>query len=125
MKVIELEGDALDFWVARAERIEHPRAMREMAMGFVMVPYESEDDEGPITRYRAFEPSSSWADGGPLIEREHGAIGPEYQGSDDPVIYFARMGRGVNRYQAFGPTPLVAAMRAFVAFKFGAEVPEE
>lgn len=66
-------------------------------------------------------PSTDWAQGGPIIEREH--IGtyhfvlPEdgWAASvfDDPIYV--------------GPTPLIAAMRCYVASKLGdeVEVPEE
>lgn len=112
MKVSELSGEALDYWVARAEGIEHPRALREMAPGFVMVPYESEDDQGPITHYRAFEPSSNWSDGGPIIDRHRISI------VERGDRWFADT-RGASET---GGSPLEAAMRAFVAREFGDEV---
>jgi hypothetical protein len=119
MKVAELSGALLDYWVAKAEGIEHPRAMREMAPGFVMVPYESEDDEGPITRYRTFEPSSSWADGGPILGR---LLNQGYVFMQTDVVCPVRC---LNAFGAMdGSTPLESAMRAFVHGRFGTEVPD-
>lgn len=130
MKTIELTGALLDYWVAKAEGIEHPRALREMEPGFVMVPYESRDEEGPITCYRAFQPSSSWIDGGPIIERERFVIDSHRLRRIGFVVrhiteHVSR--KGNIRYigkTAVSETLLVAAMRAYVASKFGNEVPD-
>lgn len=139
MKTSKLQGAELDYWVARAEGIEHPRALRAMAPGFVMVPYETEDEDGPITRYRAFMPSSEWMDGGPIIERERigifeGARWPEPGTPPAQWVWYAcvdgtpNYGTNLESYDhptVSGPTMLVAAMRAFVASKFGDTVPDE
>ncbi len=64
--------------------------------------------------------STSWNKGGPIIEREEIEIGlaKEYD------KWFAAVQCPVIQ---FGPTPLVAAMRCYVASKLGDEVdiPEE
>lgn len=65
--------------------------------------------------------SVSWASAGPIIERHDWAL---------PMInnrpYVQHMGRYVAEtpggFSYFGPTPLIAAMRAFVASKLGDEV---
>lgn len=67
-----------------------------------------------------FEPSENWADGGPIIEREK--IGLKchsdgtWEASHPECLYWKR-----------GETPLVAAMRCYVASKLGdeIEIPEE
>jgi hypothetical protein len=142
MKTCELQGAELDYWVARAEGIEHPRALRAMAPGFVMVPYETEDEDGPITRYRAFMPSSEWMDGGPVMEKA--AIGwrdrsasahvgahkglSSVEGEPWEAWYCDGGEEGGNvehNHVQTGRTPLVAAMRAFVSSKFGDTVPDE
>jgi hypothetical protein len=66
-------------------------------------------------------PSTDWAQGGPIIERE-GIT----SGSWDTSPFMAHKGlySTVNssnpRY--VGPTPLIAAMRCYVASKFGKEI---
>jgi Protein of unknown function (DUF2591) len=66
-----------------------------------------------------YKPSADWAQGGPIIERENIAIdfdGKAWTASDNdsPICHRAS-------------TPLVAAMRCFVASKLGdeIEVPKE
>ena len=73
------------------------------------------DDEGC-----AYEPSCNWAQGGPIIERE-GITVRRYT----DALWDASMGR--LDYVADGPTPLIAAMRCYVASKLGdeVEVPDE
>ena len=69
-----------------------------------------------------FRPSTDWLQGGQIIERE--GISVEFDGniwcaiSDDPVDEWV---------VTEGPTPLIAAMRCYVASKLGDEVtlPEE
>ena len=66
-----------------------------------------------------FRPSTNWAQGGPIIERERIAIqfGPLWV-----AIHHKHLG-----HPSYGPTPLIAAMRCYVTSKLGetAEVPEE
>lgn len=69
--------------------------------------------------------STNWSQGGPIIEREkidvvvhagkHSANGDQWRAMDS------------NEVDYFGPTPLIAAMRCFVASKLGdtIEIPEE
>lgn len=64
-------------------------------------------------------PSEDWSQGGPIIERER----------VDLFHYHAtnQWGAQIIQFEQFGPTPLIAAMRCFVASKLGDEVdvPEE
>lgn len=77
-------------------------------------------------RVEAF--SSDWSHGGPIIEREkielihYGTYG--YQGPWEAQVGCNThyIDQGVGEAMA-GPTPLIAAMRAFVAAKFGEDVP--
>lgn len=67
--------------------------------------------------------SSDWAHGGPIIEREKISLKP----NDTIWVAYAK-GKLVDiTYPTEGNTPLIAAMRCFVASKLGetAEVPEE
>lgn len=110
-KTSELTGALLDAAVAKADGAEHPHSV--MTRG----------EDGAL---RPFEPSSTWNDGGPIIEREGIRTAPVFF---DDLVEFApftvdyweavdtRRGR---RHQ--GSTPLIAAMRAFVTAKLGDEV---
>lgn len=103
IKTAELQGAALDWavWI-----IEHGNAKL--------------DDE-LIAALAPFSPSTDWAQGGPIIERNRMYIRPYY--NDPPGQWCAECGAEFT----FGPTPLVAAMRCYVASKLGDEVdvPEE
>lgn len=66
--------------------------------------------------------SSSWADAGPLIEKHHIHVAPmPGKGYTWCATVVSDTDRGSWRE---GHTPLVAAMRALVAAKIGADLPE-
>ena len=70
-----------------------------------------------------FEPSENWADGGPIIEREGISVA-----TDDVEPWCGFIEDGETNVLFFsGPTPLIAAMRCYVASKMGdeIEIPEE
>jgi hypothetical protein len=71
-----------------------------------------------------FEPSENWADGGPIIEREK--IGLKYTGAAMEFVAWVN-GELSTVHDHYGPTPLIAAMRCYVASKLGDEIelPEE
>ena len=97
MKTNELKGAALDWAVAQCE-------------GF--------DNGDWLPDY-----STDWAAGGPIIERE--CITVEYAG-----VWVGRCWKdsdGDEQIEIEGATPLIAAMRCFVASKLGdeVEIPEE
>ena len=66
----------------------------------------------------SYTPSTNWAQGGPIIEREGIAL-YLYGGSE--------WNAHVGGRESVGPTPLIAAMRCYVASKLGdeVEIPEE
>jgi hypothetical protein len=66
-----------------------------------------------------YAPSRKWSHGGPIIERERITIDAGQHGR----LWVARKGA----HETTGPTPLVAAMRCYVASQLGDEVdlPEE
>lgn len=76
---------------------------------------------GTLVNGAWFEPHKDWQDGGPIIEREHGRIETGDLHTSE-FRWTADMGHGTSRYRSYGPTPLIAAMRAFVASKLGDEV---
>ncbi len=103
MKTSELTGAALDWAVAKCEgyRLD-------------LVPEDN------------YTPSTDWSQGGPIIEREVIVLThPKYDcwtaTGQDPTDL------DVPLYQEDGPTPLIAAMRCYVASKMGdeIEIPEE
>ena len=77
-----------------------------------------------------FKPSTNWSQGGPIIEREKMDIAWESYDTDDDSeggwVATHCLKRGAY-YQAHGPTPLIAAMRCYVASQLGdtVDVPEE
>jgi hypothetical protein len=114
MKTAELTGAQLDYWVAKAEG-KHPSAG---ARGDWEPLGDSStrlyDVHGSI-----WSPSANWEQGGPIIERERIAIQP---GAPDTGNWMATNPTRMD--WAIGPTPLISAMRAFVASKYGHEVPD-
>lgn len=123
MKISDLTGDWLDYWVAKAEghEVDPPLTPGQ--------PWPQREELG-----RKYEPnccrfSTDWQFGGPLIERERICI---LQYDDVPGYAVAHIGADVaggaivdSRAFAEGPTVLVAAMRAFLISKFGEAVPEK
>ena len=107
MKVSELQGALLDYWVARAEGHE-VRLSLDMTLAIIK---HGEHGLG-------FAPSGRWSEGGPIIERERIAFRITAQEIVADCMTGDCMGIGT------GPTHLIAAMRAFVASRFGDEVPD-
>jgi len=68
--------------------------------------------------------STDWSQGGPIIEREK--IGVNYQSNKPLWVATPPLGANYKR-NVGGTTPLVAAMRSYVASKLGdeVEIPEE
>lgn len=71
--------------------------------------------------------STSWAQGGPIVERESICVNrrhqcdPAYCPIIDPLVCWIANDTA-GGYLSYGPTPLVAAMRCYVASKLGEEV---
>ncbi len=74
-------------------------------------------------------PSSDWAVGGPILEREH--ICPEWLASEwkaerrvagKPYAENPQVFPIVVTNVSYGPEPLIASMRCYVASKLGAEI---
>lgn len=68
----------------------------------------------------AYAPTTDWAYGGPIIEREHITLR-----CYKDALWDASIGR--LDYVEDGPTPLIAAMRCYVALRLGdeVEIPDE
>ena len=136
MKTKDLTGPALDWAVASSDG--RPRGVRTFQAGYF--------------DYHMYHYSTDWAQGGPIIERENITIiraDDDYETDADGFTtnkripqWFAECSRwtghglttcyeGENMDPTFmisedsgyyGPTPLIAAMRSFVASKLGDEV---
>jgi hypothetical protein len=125
VRVSELEGALLDYWVARAGNWPRPRI--DDGLCWIDVPACDGDPAGALDA--AFSPSSDWEVAGPIIERT--GIG-FWKGSGSKGGVRAEPWEATTRSPAnaiempapdvTGPTPLIAAMRAFVRLKFGDEV---
>jgi hypothetical protein len=101
MKTSELAGAALDWAVTKCEGYDHEVTSSEWGMwGW----------------------ATDWAQGGPLIERE-GIMLVRYTAI--PVLNCGPYYWKANKTD--GPTPLIAAMRCYVASKLGdtIEIPNE
>ena len=122
IKVSEATGAALDWLVAKCEWYQPVYTRGSLKPVF----RKGEPVQETWSNY-----STNWSQGGPIIERQEielyrwaldgwGAKDTNYQFLNTPNERPAFV-------EAFGPTPLIAAMRAFVASKLGdtVEVPEE
>jgi hypothetical protein len=116
MKTSGLIGPALDWAVAKACYTDGRTIYTDT--GIVLI--HTAPDSGIHFR---FSPSIDWSQGGPIIEREKINI-------RDEVTCWSSWMWDSNRcgdVSYYGPTPLIAAMRCYVASKLGDEVdvPEE
>ncbi len=121
MLVSQLEGAKLDFWVAKAEGHEIVKVDYKIGDRDWLVVFRGSPDG---FRSRWF-PSTEWSQGGPIIERECVELWSilskdrqaPYAGWSAKVYTLERL-----HPMKMGTTALIAAMRAYVASKFGEEV---
>jgi hypothetical protein len=115
VKTNELTGAALDWAVAKCEGLdiefEDPRDPWLTLDGIAHQPLHS------------YTPSTDWAQGGPIIEREGICVflrSPHWPKNN-------RWSARQENDASLGPTPLIAAMRCYVASKLGEDIdiPEE
>ena len=123
MKTSELIGPALDWAAAKCESLllgTDPFGLAPIIAAPVFV--------------RNYSPSTDWAQGGPIIEREGIDIQQVFcymEGSfSEPCGWQAirhTKGGPINPPKQIAGTPLIAAMRCYVASKLGdeVEVPDE
>lgn len=107
--VSELAGTELDYWVARA-------------MGLQAIPNQPSGYFYWGNQSGWFSPSTDWAQGGPIIEREKIAVlSRDYDGSCRTC-----WAANKNDFLSYGTgeTPLIAAMRCYVSSKFGDSMEE-
>ena len=106
MKTSELTGAALDWAVAKCEDLEH-----YFEDGLVCLKGQPFD-----THWLYWTPSTDWAQGGPIIEREK--IDVMWCGDR----WCAYTMCGDKQLVTEGNTPLITAMRGYVASKLGDEI---
>ena len=127
MRVSELTGHALNWAVAMAEgdKVYRPRLGRPSDWNKEAYLADGSDDRWVVRVENArvahfvdwtYNPSGDWMQGGPIIEREKldvfcsGNVWDASTGDRHPNVIKS------------GTTPLVAAMRCYVASKLGDEV---
>lgn len=105
MKVSELMGAQLDYWVGAAEglvvEIKDGVCFREVPDG-----------------KRDYAPSKDWSQGGEIIEKENICW---YEQGDELIVEAGELARYRMSLPVHIPK-LIAAMRCFVASKYGEEV---
>ena len=124
VKVSEVKDIALDWLVAKCNgvKVERLRTADRVLNHLIYVSLTEAREAGDC-QYR---PRRSWAQGGPIIEREKIKISPNLGDSWSAQIHHKK-GALVGWTSSTGPTPLIAAMRCYVVSEMGEEVeiPEE
>lgn len=134
MKISDLTGPALDWAVAKAAGIADEKVTWQNKKPTKRFWWT--DDRGvscsaklatalfDMRRGRNYSPSTDWSEGGPIIDREGIALlkkaGDRWEAWFSRVRLLSCGSRGYG--QRAGPTPLIAAMRCYVASKLGDEV---
>lgn len=116
IKTSELTGAALDWAVGSTSEVWEPEDLMANLQ---------EDDDGSY-----YGPSTNWAQGGPIIEYaciELSVAPCGYMGVTPGAWLAFKGGADFNMIEGEGRTPLIAAMRCYVASKLGdeVEVPDE
>jgi hypothetical protein len=114
MKTGELTGAALDWAVAKCEDEE---------VSLVRGQLETRWTEN------GWKPSTDWSQGGPIVEREGMDLNPHGVDSRNGRTHWRAAIQWLDEsdFEGIGPTPLIAAMRCYVASKLGdnVDIPEE
>jgi hypothetical protein len=116
IKTSELIGPALDWAVACIDNKVNvgDYGFPRVVSGTLRLVYMD-----PMKFPGQYTPSTDWAQGGPLIERERITLNYDTFGRQDQWI--AKTYEDNSSHQ-FGPTHLVAAMRSYVMSRLGDEV---
>ena len=119
MKTSELIGAALDWAVAKCEgcRVEFNHQYTEETKfdGWWQL---GPNHWQPLNKY-----STDWAQGGPIIEGKEISISREFaSGRIEWAAWTPAPIRDDAEAFGYGPTPLIAAMRCYVASKLGDDV---
>lgn len=120
IKVSEATPNQLDWMVAKCLQVAAPK---NNPLYWKAV-FSHWGDYRGSTRF-----STEWAQGGPIVEREGLTVSEENQ---NPVLWSSYLRQNLfkddgSEHWQTGPTPLIAAMRCYVASKLGdeVEIPED
>jgi hypothetical protein len=115
MRTSELKKAALDWAVAKCEGWQETRATDATGSYPWLV------KEGRDMNPKHYRPSTNWAQGGAIIERERLSVTPR-DGYWEAYYHDNLFQDDGSDYFQKGETPLIAAMRCYVASKLGNEV---
>ena len=111
-KILELSGTALDWAVAKAQRIDCINFQQFFVTLDPIVKLADWDDAAE------YSPSTKWAQGGPIVQDN--AISVEFTEDEEAEGWLTYID---NEGELFpGRTALEAVMRCFVGSKFGSSV---
>lgn len=117
VEVSNLTGSALDWAVAKANELFDA----DIKIGKATSKAAVLDGPHGVVDMRTgayFRPSTNWSQGGPIIEREKMDI--EWRSIEGCRAKLEWLDEPFH--EGFGPTPLIAAMRCYVASKLGDEI---
>ena len=126
MKTSELIDQTLDWAVAKCEEINsqicrtNSCAEEKQGIKTHAIKYNQTWNAQGLERWSTYAPSTDWSQGGPIIEREK--IDVQVSCVKGWAAYINNDELTADLYQGLGPTPLIAAMRCFVASKLGDEI---
>jgi hypothetical protein len=123
VKTANLIDQALDWAVAKAKDLKWFLTTPDKYLCVWKICSLTGEPEGSCS----YDPSTNWAQGGPIVDGMM-ASGLQLKATDRAEPHYkcaASLSQPYGFY--FGPTPLISAMRCFVASKLGDEVdvPEE
>lgn len=126
ININELTGAALDWAVSECEEIAWAEYDDLLFSGKATKVRPSEFLRDYDFNPDIFKPSTNWSQGGPIIERKGISIVQQGDTSDWVASVYNHNEDDWHLHTA-GPTPLIAAMRCYVASKLGdeVEIPEE
>jgi hypothetical protein len=113
MKTSELSGAALDWAVTKCEGFDPETLNTKTGVVYSL-------------RYGVYTPSTDWAQGGPIIEREVISLDCQFD-VNEWHAWTPAPEQETGEARAVGDTPLIAAMRCYVASKLGdtIDIPNE
>lgn len=112
MKVCDLIGSDLDYWAAQANNMRYTQIRNGRCFAW---------KTSNRTAAKPYSPSTNWEQAGPIIEREK--MSTQFTSASMWRVCVEWIDEPT--YEGFGATPLIAAMRCFVASKFGEEVGQQ
>ena len=122
IKTQDLTGPALDWAVLEALKpdLKHPERAGVSTFG----PLFGKGYKYPSWGATKYAPSRDWKEGGPIIERERIQLRDhkDIDGHWTAMTHVIDGGMVLRSIFEDGPTPLVAAMRAYVASKMGDDI---